>query len=313
MADLAVWRVRDRKPVRVQLVAPELEAHLEDWIEKDPSLIGGGMTIVARQFPTPAGPIDLLALDPQGTWVIIEIKRNAVRRETIAQALDYASCIATMDVAGLTEAAKRAGSTVTSAGAERELRVVLVGTSRDPGLERIVDFMAERFDFPISVVTFSYMREGDAEYLMREIIEADTVTRPTTPRHGARAQTSLEEVRKVAEHNGVLPIVDAFVKAAVDSNLLPQPYAKSVMMAPPWNRNRMVFTVSAERWKDGKGRVALWAEPFVEFANVGVEDARRIIGTDGWHYVTADEANRIAREITQLLKGRIRDPRDDRT
>jgi RecB family endonuclease NucS len=53
-----------------------------------------GLTIVGRQFMTAAGPLDLLARDPQGRWVVIEIKRGVLRRETVAQALDYAACLA---------------------------------------------------------------------------------------------------------------------------------------------------------------------------------------------------------------------------
>ena len=73
-----------------------MEQNLEDWIEREPGLLQTGLTIVGRQVGLESGRLDLLALDPQGHWVVIEIKSGDLRREAVAQVLDYASCIATM-------------------------------------------------------------------------------------------------------------------------------------------------------------------------------------------------------------------------
>ena len=40
------------------------ERHLEEWIEKDPALLQGGLAIVGRQIVLEGGRLDLLALDP---------------------------------------------------------------------------------------------------------------------------------------------------------------------------------------------------------------------------------------------------------
>ena len=93
MRQMLLWQVTDETPQKLTRGGIDLETHLEDWIERDPSLLQNGLTIVGRQVAVEGGTLDLLALDPQGRWVVIEIKRGRVLRKTIAQALDYAACI----------------------------------------------------------------------------------------------------------------------------------------------------------------------------------------------------------------------------
>jgi len=42
MSRLGVWRIRGRGPERVQPATIGFEAHLEDWIERDPALLEAG-------------------------------------------------------------------------------------------------------------------------------------------------------------------------------------------------------------------------------------------------------------------------------
>lgn len=70
------------------------EKVLEEWLESNPDGIveDGKLLIVGRQVTTNLGStIDLLALDREGDVVVIELKRDRTPRETLAQALEYAS------------------------------------------------------------------------------------------------------------------------------------------------------------------------------------------------------------------------------
>lgn len=72
------------------------EAVLETWLENNPERIieNGSLLIVGRQVTTNLGSfIDLLAIDRQGDLVVIELKRTRTPRETLAQALEYASFV----------------------------------------------------------------------------------------------------------------------------------------------------------------------------------------------------------------------------
>ncbi len=72
------------------------EAVLETWLENNPGKIieNGSLLMIGRQVGTNLGSyIDLLAVDKQGDLVVIELKRNRTPRETLAQALEYASFV----------------------------------------------------------------------------------------------------------------------------------------------------------------------------------------------------------------------------
>lgn len=72
------------------------EKDLEDWIEANPEIIVGDepLLIVGRQVNTPVGVIDLLALDSNGSGVVIELKRAPSQRDAVSQSIEYASWLA---------------------------------------------------------------------------------------------------------------------------------------------------------------------------------------------------------------------------
>src|SRR5436190_1136785 len=64
---------------------------LEGWLASDPSIIRPGLKVIGRQVSTRSGPLDLLAIDRSGSLTVIELKRDKLPREALAQAIDYAS------------------------------------------------------------------------------------------------------------------------------------------------------------------------------------------------------------------------------
>jgi endonuclease len=58
------------------LVKDGVEAHLQKLLAEHISTLGDGYRLVRREFPTPIGPVDLLARDPNGAAVAVEIKRR---------------------------------------------------------------------------------------------------------------------------------------------------------------------------------------------------------------------------------------------
>ena len=73
MTGIGLWSIADGMPARLTADEVERERFLEDWIEADPDLLERGLTIVARQLRLEGCPLDLLAIDQQGRWVLIEI------------------------------------------------------------------------------------------------------------------------------------------------------------------------------------------------------------------------------------------------
>ena len=53
-----------------------VEAHLQELIAAHPEVLGFGLALVRREYPTDIGPVDLLCRDAEGGAVAVEIKRR---------------------------------------------------------------------------------------------------------------------------------------------------------------------------------------------------------------------------------------------
>jgi RecB family endonuclease NucS len=53
-----------------------VEAHLQELLAEHIKTLGDGYTLVRREFPTPIGPVDIMARDADGGSVAVEIKRR---------------------------------------------------------------------------------------------------------------------------------------------------------------------------------------------------------------------------------------------
>ena len=53
-----------------------VEAHLQKLLAEHIHTLGAGYRLVRREYPTPIGPVDILARDPGGVAVAVEIKRR---------------------------------------------------------------------------------------------------------------------------------------------------------------------------------------------------------------------------------------------
>jgi hypothetical protein len=180
--EMGLWRLNGAKAVPVPVSSLATEQRLEELLEADPDVLGLDLLlIVGRQVPTAFGGfIDLLALDPQGNMVVIELKRNRTPREVVAQALDYGSWIEELgfeDVLEIWAAYDTTDSDLEAAFEARfgeampddlnaDHRLVIVAAELDASTERIVEYLIG-FGVPVDVVLFSYLQDGNAEYLAR--------------------------------------------------------------------------------------------------------------------------------------------------
>lgn len=96
---MPIWKITQKGPVRVSETKLKqeklLEEHLEDWVVNDSSILGEPLLIIGRQvmIPDVKDRLDILALDPQGNAVIVELKRGKLKDPVDMQALRYASYI----------------------------------------------------------------------------------------------------------------------------------------------------------------------------------------------------------------------------
>jgi hypothetical protein len=303
---LAVWHVREDGPVRIPASALQLEQELEAWIERDPSLAVEGLDVVGRQVTLEGGRLDLLGVDPQGLWTVVEIKRGQLYRDTVAQALDYASSVSTMpseklrEIVGETSAGRSPVQEALAGteGERRDVRVVVVGTGRDSSLDRIVHFLGDGYDIPIQVVTFEvFAVEPEGRILIREVTEAD----PSTPVRAAAAPFKLEEVFAIAKTHGTAEAFETIHAFAEEQGLYARPWKWSIMYTPPSARNRTLMTV----WTKQDGELRIYVAPasvFAEFFAISEEGAQRVLGSDEWHILSGrEQAEAFTARLMPLL------------
>jgi hypothetical protein len=174
--EIRAWEiVEDRlEPIETSFVQEgRTEArHLEEWLASDPSIIRPGLKVIGRQVITQSGPLDLLAVDRLGNLVVIELKRDQIPREALAQAIDYASDIASWSIDKIGEVcAKYTGEPFEDVFSEafpdadlehlivnETQRIILVGFAIEPRLERMVEWLSDGYGVSINAINLKYLR-----------------------------------------------------------------------------------------------------------------------------------------------------------
>jgi hypothetical protein len=163
--------------------AEHREKLLEDWLETNPHGIveGQQLMVIGRQVTTNLGStIDLLALDRQGDAVVVELKRGRTPRDTLAQALEYASFVEGLGYDGLEAILRKytdeEGAVLSEAhAAEFEVgeavafnkaqHIVIVGSDVTQEIRQTAAFLRKR-GIDVTCVEFGFFKTARGERLM---------------------------------------------------------------------------------------------------------------------------------------------------
>ncbi len=323
MAKLAAWTIdrqgdedaaRQSAPRRVERSLIGLEKQLEDWIVNDVTLIGEGLTLVGRQVRIDDGILDLLAIDTQDRWVVIEIKSGTLHSGALTQALYYASSIARLDGGGLkrklepclsklgdvAQLSERLNRQLADEEEERQIAVLLVGAGVHPGLERMNEFLG-RFAVPIGVVSFEVFElDSGPQLLIREVV--DEPAKPSSPSR----RFTLEAVRDRAAGEQF----DRFVDIAQAAGLAVQPHKLSVRIAPPANRVRMLmYAYPSDGGSGGQLYFEVSPATFVEFFP-HLDEREAVDALSNLHkvYASGNELDTALDRIERFLTKKVRLP-----
>lgn len=186
--EMRMWRIDGDQPRRLKSSLLPTEAALEDFLEKDASLLGTRLLVIGRQVRTPYGKyIDMLAIDGDGRLHVLELKRDRTPREVVAQALDYGSWVSTLTREKVIDLASDHLDSPFEAAFEEvfgdsppdelnaDLQLTIVATDLDDSSERIVKYLRD-FGVPINAVFFSYLEDDDRRYLARSWLVAEQNT-----------------------------------------------------------------------------------------------------------------------------------------
>jgi len=176
----AIWSV-DAIPQPLPITRLPSEALLEQMIISRPDILSGQWMLIGQQEHTGfGGRIDLLAIAPDASLVLIELKRDRTPREVVAQALDYAAWVDTLTADRIAQIYQRYsnGGSLSAAFKEKfgeELdeealndshQIILVAASLDDSTERIINYLNAR-DIAINVIFFQVFQHGAQQLLSR--------------------------------------------------------------------------------------------------------------------------------------------------
>jgi hypothetical protein len=177
---MKLWQVGETGLKAVPKSALDKEVRLEEWVLKDPGLLGMDVLIIGRQVVMPnGGRIDLLALDVDANLVILELKRDKTPREVVAQILDYGAYIRKFSFEKIDEFARRfCGKPVSDAFAEhfgeslpdeinQSHQLIILASELDESSERIVEYLADEHEVPINAIFFRFFKTENGEFLGR--------------------------------------------------------------------------------------------------------------------------------------------------
>ncbi len=174
--EIQTWEIIDGQLAKIDTTLAENarreKEDLEVWLKSKPEIIGNDILIIGEQVYTKSGPLDFLGIDNQGNIVIIELKRDKLPREALAQAIDYASDVSTWDIEKLGEiCASHTGSGLedyltdnfndldtSSITINESQRIVLIGFAIDEALNRMIEWLSNTYDMSINAVILNYIK-----------------------------------------------------------------------------------------------------------------------------------------------------------
>ena len=176
-----IWKVGEC-PGRPTVGHLDSEQQLEEMIVANTNILSRDWMFIGRQVETPfGGRIDLLAAAPDGSLVLIELKRGRTSREVVAQALDYASWVKQLEVAEIAEIyrkfkvnrdlAKDFKEGVNDVRLDEEEwnqphQIVIVAAKLDDSTERITKYLSDDGVY-VNVLFFQVFEYGGEKLLSR--------------------------------------------------------------------------------------------------------------------------------------------------
>lgn len=182
--EIKVWQIveTELEPLDVSMVQAGRREYddLEQWIKHNPKILGDDLLIIGEQVSTKSGVIDFLGIDHLGNLNIIELKRDTLPREVLAQAIDYASDVASWDIDKINDICTKFTDTrledylnenfeeidLDDLIINKSQRLLLVGFSVEEPLQRMVEWLSDNFDVSINALILEYIKTKSGDELI---------------------------------------------------------------------------------------------------------------------------------------------------
>lgn len=220
----SLWTVGEN-PSQLRESKLDSEYLLHQMILTAPTLLSPDWMLIGSEQAAPGGGrFDLLALAPDASLILIELKRDRTPRQVVAQALDYASWVETLQAADIAaiydhfrpgrdlaqDFAARFGRPLDDDELNQGHEIVIVAAELDASSERIVEYLNGR-GLAINVLFFRIFDHGGQKLLSRAwLVDPGEASdnKDQNPQHklpwngeyyvsyGAGAERSWEEARR---------------------------------------------------------------------------------------------------------------------
>jgi hypothetical protein len=208
--------------IRTPFHVEHAESVLEDWLESNPDGIveDGKILIIGRQVATDLGGfIDLLGVDRAGEVVVVELKRDRTPRDTLAQALEYASFAERLDSnqlesilrSYLSDDALRLAeyhreyfelSSDEAVAFNKNQRIVIVGQRVTPEIRQTASFLRAK-GIRVTCVEFTFFQaNGGTRLLSQEIVVGKESEKPMQVSTGSLPIVTASEFLDSLDENG---------------------------------------------------------------------------------------------------------------
>lgn len=215
--EIRLWEIREGRLEKVPMSGISLEKNLEDLLEQDVTVIGDDLLVISRQVITGFGKfIDLLCLNGDGNLVVVELKKDEAPRETMAQALEYASWVDDLSYDEIEEIANdyfRSKNTTLEEAFNmkfgKELpdtlneshEILIVASDLDDQSERVIGYLSQ-YGIKINAVKLNYFKLGERKLVRRTLLIPETISEETRgSKRSERIQWTEERFFKALEQN----------------------------------------------------------------------------------------------------------------
>jgi len=164
----------------------------EQWIKSNPEILGNDIAIIGEQVRTKSGPLDFLGIDRDGNLIIVELKRDKLPREALAQVIDYAADLANYEPEQINEICKDFNKVSLEEFLSEKFpetnfeevvinqaqRLLLVGFLIEDSLHRMIEWLSEKFNVGINAIVLHYTQTKSGEELLsRTVIIPEAIAR----------------------------------------------------------------------------------------------------------------------------------------
>jgi hypothetical protein len=186
--EIKTWQIKNGK---LEVLSSTLadngrkeKSDLEQWIKSNPLILGEDVAIIGEQVQTSSGPLDFLGIDSSGNVVIVELKRDRLPREALAQAIDYASDVAGWDIDRFKEIClsftnqtledflqeKFDGLAIEDLAFNQAQRLLLVGFAIEESLARMIEWLSDQYSVGINLIMLNYARTSQGDEILSRMV-----------------------------------------------------------------------------------------------------------------------------------------------